>query len=243
MRPDPGKPYYTAYDKRYRAAYQQGADHWGHLAGEKEVASLVSSYLIRFKLAGKRVVEFGCGDGWMGELLTGLGCIYEGYDISPAAIEKATVNLAGSLNAKAVLKDVVLDELPSNAFDAGIEVQFIHMLITDKDRKKYLKNVYRCLKPGAPFYFVHDSYREDAYEGVIDSYEQWLKLTNDDVVTPEPRTAYKKGAEVTVQVPLIAARARTERDYRKLMEEAGLEVLELVISEDRMRANILVRKP
>jgi SAM-dependent methyltransferase len=242
MRPDAGKPYYTAYDERYQAAYQQGADHWGHLQLEKEVNSLISGYVNRFKLAGKRVVEFGCGDGWIGKLFAGLGCIYEGYDISPVAVEKAKVNLGDCLNAQALVKDVVLDELPSNVFDAGVEVQFIHILITDKDRKKYLQNVYRCLKPGSLFYLIHDIYRDDAYEGVIDSYEQWLKLTSYDVETPQLRTAYKKGAEIPVFVPLIAARARTERDYRKEMEEAGLEVLEFMVVEDRMAANILVRK-
>ncbi len=197
MRPDAGLPYYTAYDKRYRSAYRQGADHWGHLPGERWVERLASEYVERFALKGKTLVEFGCGDGWLGKVLAGLGCVYQGYDISPAAIEKAKANLAGCAGANATLKDIVLDELPPERFDAGIEVQFLHMLITDADRKKYLQNLHKCLKPGAPFYFISNGFGEDAYEGTVDSYDLWLKTRHFDVDTPNRAPPIKTGRKST----------------------------------------------
>ena len=52
-----------------------------------------------------------------------------------------------------------------------------HILITDQDRMQYLNNVYQCLAPGGPMLLYRQAYRADAYEGPVDSYEQWTELT------------------------------------------------------------------
>jgi len=244
MRPDKGKLYYTAYEKRYRSAYEQGADSWISPPEEKEIREKVANYIERFGLIGRRVVEFGCGEGVAGLLFAKSGYIYQGYDISPAAIKKATVLLSEYTHAEIRLYDVVLGEFPEEAFDAGIDIQCIHMLITDADRREYLRNVYKCLKSEAMMYFIHERYRDDIYDGEVTSYEQWLELTGEDVDTPQKMVAVKDGKEFPVMMPLIASRPRTERGYREELTEAGFEIIDFERSEKRglVWADILVKK-
>jgi len=245
MRPDKGKPYYTAYDKRYRSAYEQGADYWAYLPEIEKTRKIVKKFVERFGLVGKKVVEFGCGQGIAALEFVKSGCIYHGYDISPAAIEKAAALLSAYTCAEVSLHDVVLGDFPEEFFDAGIDIGCLHMLITDADRKKYLSNVLKCLKPQATMYFVQLRYRDDIYDGEVTSYEQWLELTDEDVDTPQKMVALKDGKEFPVMMPCIAARPRTERGYREELTEAGLEIMEFKKSEKwgLMWADILVRKP
>lgn len=244
MRPDEGKPYYTAYDKRYRSVYQQGADNYIFLPAAEEIREIVIKYIEQFELAGKKVVEFGCGEGWAGLEFARLGCIYYGYDIVPSALEKATGLLSEYANATTHLCDVVLEDFPDETFDAGIDIACLHMLITDVDRKKYLGNVYKCLKQQAPMYFIHEGCRDDIYDGEITSYEQWLELTGEDVDTPEKRReALKDGEQITVMIPRIAARPRPEKSYSEELTAAGFKIIRFETNDKWGNCNFLVRKP
>jgi len=243
MRPDKGKPCYTAYEKRYRSVYTQGADRYAFLPIAEEIQEIVRRYIEQFELAGKKVVEFGCGEGWAGLEFAKLGCIYQGYDIAPSALEKASILLSEYLNAKISLHDAVLGEFPKEAFDAGIDIACLHMLITDADRKKYLRNVYECLKSRAPMYFVFERCSDDIYDGEVTSYEQWLELVGEDVDTPQKREALKDGEEVTVMIPCIAARPRSERRYIEELIAAGFEIIRLEMANQWGNVNFLVRKP
>ena len=245
MRPDKGKPYYTAYDKRYRSTYEQGADYWAYLPEIANTRKIVRKFVERFGLVGKKVVEFGCGQGIAALEFAKSGCIYRGYDISPAAIEKAATLLSDYTQAEVCIHDVVLGDFQEEFFDAGIDIACLQMLVTDVDRKKYLSNVFKCLKQQAVMYFVQLRYRDDIYDGEVTSYEQWLELTSEDVDTPQQMMALKDGKEFPVMMPLIAARPRAERGYREELTEAGLEIMEFKKSEKwgLMWADILVRKP
>ena len=244
MRPGKEEPYYMAYDKRYRSAYEQGADCWASPSEIEEIQNKVGKYVKKFQLVGRKVVEFGCGEGMAGLEFARLGCIYQGYDIAPAAIEKATILLSEYSHAKACLHNVVLGDFPKEAFDAGIDIGCLHMLIADSDRKKYLRNIYRCLISGAPMYFVQLGYRDDIYDGEVTSYEQWLQSTGEDVDTPQKREALKDGKDLPVMLPCIAARPRTERGYREELTEAGFKIVEFTKSEkwDLVWVDILTRK-
>ena len=245
MRPDKGKPYYTAYDKRYRSAYEQGADRWAYPPEIEKIQNIVRKYIEQFELVGRKVVEFGCGEGIAGLEFAKSGCIYQGYDVSPAAVEKATALLSEYTHAEVCLHDVVLGDFPEETFDAGIDIGCLHMLITDADRNKYLRNAFKSLKPGSAMYFVQLRYRDDIYDGEVTSYEQWLELTGEDVGTPQKMVALKDGKGYPVMMPCIAARPRTERGYTEELTEAGFEILKFEKSEKRglLWADILVRKP
>ncbi len=242
MRPDKGRPYYTAYEKRYRSVYEQGADRYAFLPMEEEIQEILGHYIERFGLVGKRVVEFGCGEGWAGHVLARFGCVYQGYDIAPSALEKATALLSGYAHARVRRQDVVLGNFPLDAFDAGVDVACLHMLVTDADRKKYLGNVYGCLRPGAPMYFVHLRHGDDSYEGEVECYEQWLQISGEDVDTPREMPAMRDGRGFAVMIPRIAARPRSESGYREELTKAGFEVIKFETTEKWGNVNILVRK-
>jgi len=210
---------------------------------EEEVRGILGRFVERFGLVGKKVVEFGCGEGWAGLVFARLGCIYRGYDIAPSALQKATALLSGYAHAEACLQDVVLGGFPRDAFDAGVDVACLHMLVTDADRQKYLANVYGCLRPGAPMHFLHLRYRDDVYQGEVMDYEQWLRITGEDVDTPREMPAVKDGRDFAVMIPCIAARPRSESGYRRELTEAGFEVIEFERAEKWGNAHILARRP
>ena len=163
MRPDPAKPYYTAYDKRYRSVYAQGVEYWSAhpeelAAVEKDVRhSLKSSGM----LPGARLIEFGCGEGFVGEVLANMGYRYTGIDIAEAAVEKAQRRLAHWGDRATVIAADLLDlsAIPSAVFDAGLDVSCLHMLVVDADRTLYFHNALRVLKPGSPMLFCREAFR------------------------------------------------------------------------------------
>lgn len=241
MRPDKGKPYYTAYEKRYRSAYEQGADYWGYVPEKEAQASEVKEFVSRYDLLGKTIAEFGCGEGGVGVELARLGCKYQGFDIAPSAIDKARTDLNTYPDANVFVWDIVNTHFNIECFDAGVDMSCLHMLVVDNDRKNYLSNAFASLKHSAYMLFCGESFRENAYRGDVNSYDQWLEITGVDVDTPQLRTAIKGDGEIQVMMPLIVARPRNEQDYISEMESVGFKVIEFTYSETW--AKIIVYKP
>jgi ubiquinone/menaquinone biosynthesis C-methylase UbiE len=246
MRPEPGKPYYTAYDKRYRAVYAQGIEHW--TAHPEELAAVegdVRRFLSEANVQpGARVIEFGCGEGFVGALFAGMGCSYTGVDIAESAIEKARARLAqfGGRVRLHVADILNLAALSDISFDAGLDVSCLHMLVVDADRRRYLHEAYRLLKPGAPMLFCRESCRADATAEVVESYEQWLRLSQTDVDKPEPRDAWHDGHPTTVRLPRIASRARSLEQYCAEAERAGFAFEKCLSAVDKGFLSFRVHK-
>lgn len=127
MRPRPGKPYYTAYEERYRSVYGQGVTYWS--AYPEELAAVrgdVDSFLTDLGLTppalapgapAAHVAEFGCGEGFAGVLLAERGFRYTGLDIAESAVSKARARLARfGRSAEARLADLTdLRDIPRQA--------------------------------------------------------------------------------------------------------------------------------
>lgn len=219
-------PYYTAYEKRYRTVYEAGEYIWGHTSDDEELNQLLTGWVEKHALCGKRVVELGCGEGAGGVILSRLGCMYQGYDIAPSALEKANALLAGFPGARADRIDLVKDVLPENAFDAALDVMGFHMIVTDSDRKAYLHNMFRAVKPGSPVFFIHESYREDAYSGPVQTFADWERISESDYSVPQEREIGQTGK--TVLLPLVPARAKNKKDYMDELTAAGFVVDEFI---------------
>lgn len=101
------KPYYLAYEERYQTAFAAGIDYWGHDPGDTTLAEALDGWVRANRLSGRRVIEFACGEGAAGILLSRLGCRYLGVDIAPSAVEKTKQRLAGFQNAQVRLLDMV----------------------------------------------------------------------------------------------------------------------------------------
>jgi SAM-dependent methyltransferase len=199
--------------------YAAGVPAWGHCADDPGLRAVLGDWVAREKLAGKRVIEFACGEGASGVVLSALGAIYTGVDVAPAAVARARGALKGCPDARAYEMDMV-KRRADGEYDAALDVMGLHMLVTDADRAAYLKNARAVLRKGAPMLFFRVSFRENAYEGQVDSYEDWVRITGDDYETPEPRFA----GDVEVMLPLLPARAMNREGYARELEAAGFAV-------------------
>lgn len=213
------KRYYERYEDRYRAVYAAGAPAWGHCADDPGLRTILSDWAARERLAGKHVIEFACGEGASGAVLSALGGLYTGVDIAPAAVARARRNLKDCPGARILELDMVKGRA-EGTYDAALDVMGIHMLVTDADRADYLRNARAVLREGAPMLFFRVSYRENAYEGPVARYEDWVKITGDDYETPAPRFA----GDVEVMLPLLPARAMNRAGYERELGTAGFAV-------------------
>ena len=238
------EPYYLAYERRYRAVYAAGASRWGHDPEETELLQTLTAWVTEHELGGKRVLEFACGEGAAGVILSQLGCIYHGVDIAPSAVEKARQALAEYPTASVSVLDMVHESV-SGTFDAAIDIMGFHMLISDADRCLYLQNALSALKPGAPMLFYKESYDEAAYEEEVASYEDWLRITGNDYDTPQLRRVLD--SDIEVAIPLVPGRSRSKAGYLREFSEAGFIVdgfKEMELNEQNpYSATIWVHKP
>lgn len=214
--------YYERYEDRYRTVYAATSDFWGHTPDDPELREILSEWSVRYGLVGKSIVEYACGEGASGVILSELGCHYLGVDLAPSAIEKAASLLSPYSNARVQRLDMVLDALPAECFDAALDVMGLHMLLTDHDRARYLSNVFNALKPGAPMLFINESYNPEAYEGPVSSFDDWKRITGLDFDHPEERRV--RNTDVTVQLKLLPARPKTRTGYFAELEHAGFIV-------------------
>ncbi len=237
------KPYYFAYESRYQKVFAAGIETWGHSPDDKVLASTLKKWVLENNLVGKKVLDFACGEGACGVILSQLGCHYHGVDIAPSAVEKAQSKLKEFPNAKVSLLDMV-NEIIDEEHDAAVDCMGYHMLVTDSERNAYLKNAFNSLKSRSPMLFFRQSYNENAYDGVVDNYEQWKEICDQDYETPILRSD-KTGKEVWI--PLVPARSKNKEGYLKEMQNAGF-IVEKFINLHRNNkclhsANIFVRKP
>jgi len=238
-------PYYLAYERRYQAVYASGATLWGHTVDDEVLINTLADWVEKNNLFGKKVVEYACGEGSIGVILSELGCIYHGVDIAPSAVERSKQVLAKYPNATVSVLNMV-DERVEGLYDASVDSMGLHMLVTDADRKKYLNNVNAALKNNAPALFFRESYRQDLPGYTVDSIEQWVKISGDDYQKLESRQVINDGVTYNVDIPLVPARAKNKADYEKEMAEAGFVVenfVEMDISNAIVHsATLYVRK-
>ncbi len=105
---------------------------------------MISKYKLNKSI---KILELGCGDGKLSLSLAELDYHISGIDISPTAIEWA--------QEKAVNRDLKIDFMvgnilnmafDDNLFDLAIDSYCLHCIVGN-DRKKFLKEVKRILKP------------------------------------------------------------------------------------------------
>ena len=110
-------------------------------------------------LHGKRVLEYGCGEGWITRDLARMGGQVCAFDISPQAAQ----NTRGVLAAEGLLDRCRVEVMPAESlvyepqsFDVAVGFAIIHHL----DLVKALAELHRVLKPGgriALFDILHAS--------------------------------------------------------------------------------------
>ena len=242
------EPYYKAYEKRYQAVFSAGAKRWGHSPDDEVLYNTLKSWVEENNLQGKSIIEYACGEGACGVILSELGCIYHGVDISAAAIEKSKQLLETYPNATVEVLDMVKESVKGK-YDAALDCMGLHMLVTDNDRELYLENAYNSLKDRSPMLFFRESYRRNgAYRGAVNSIEEWAQITGEDYETPQLRQVRSSdnGDVTEVLVPLLPARAKDKNGYIEEFENISLDVEKFIEMDDSTviphSASIYVRK-
>ncbi|MBQ7378967.1 MAG: class I SAM-dependent methyltransferase [Clostridia bacterium] len=219
-----------AYEDRYQAVFSAGAERWGHSPDDEVLYNTLKSWVEENNLQGKSIIEYACGEGACGVILSELGCVYHGVDISPSAIAKSKELLKKYPNANVEVLDMVKESVTEH-FDAALDCMGFHMLITDSDRNRYLKNAYDALKENAPMLFFRESYRHnEAYQGVVNTVEEWEQITGQDYKTSQLRKVRNSvdGSIVEVLIPLLPARAKDKIGYIEEFRNVGFDVEKFV---------------
>lgn len=177
------------------------------------------------------MLEFACGEGAAGAILSRLGCIYTGADYAPSAVDRARETLAPYPCAKVLRLDLTLERVPG-IFDAGLDIMGFHMMVTDCDREAYMANMRDSLVPGAPALFLFENCRTDAYQGEVKTFDDWVRITGSDYITPQPRSVINNGVEYNVEIPLVPARAKNREGYISEFERAGFAVEHFIECSD-----------
>ncbi len=224
------KPYYLAYEERYQKVQAAGVDIWGHKPNDETLYQTLENWVSDNNLAGKKVAEFACGEGASGVILSRLGCIYHGFDIAPSAIAKARELLEDYPNATVTQLDLVNGTV-EGVFDAAVDCMGFHMIVVDSDRRKYLSNAHNCLKPNAALLFFRQSYKADAIEAAVETFEDWIKISNDDYTTPRKFSFDNEGQETEIMLTYVPGRANNKAGYCLELQAAGFYVDEFVEME------------
>lgn len=245
MRPDTDKPYYSAYEKRYRCVYDQGIKFWSNFPSEiSDMKRITGDFLSFIKPSGKeKVIEFGCGEGFMAGFFVEKGFSYTGIDIAESAVNKARSRW-WHLRDKAsfITGDITdLTSLIDARYDIGIDISCLHMLVLDKDRQNYLKNMWNIISDGGYMLFCRQIYSKNAISAKIESYEEWLRYSGQGVDHYEMREAMDNGRAVTISLPMIAARSRSVQQYRKELENQNFRFVK-ILSRRRARLSFIVQK-
>jgi SAM-dependent methyltransferase len=148
---------YLAEDQQYRREQALGERFAQHVEGgalEPDLLHLLSWDCM--PAAGARLLEVGCGDGFVTAELAERGFEVTGIDCSPAAIDGAARNLAArGLKAHLLVADACLPvELPGSPFSAVLDSHCLHCVTEPAHRLELLAAVRRHLGPGGRLFLA-----------------------------------------------------------------------------------------
>lgn len=151
------RPYYARYDERYKQVRELGMKafkrHKGCIKTDIRLLDAFLSWGKRVKKA-KRVIEFGCGDGYLAVHLAKKGYSVVAFDYSEAAIQGCK-ELARKAKVKVdfrVGNALGIKWAKDKSFDLGVSNNVFQMFATSRDRGRHTIEMNRVLKPGAPLY-------------------------------------------------------------------------------------------
>lgn len=139
-----------------RNYYDEGVTkEWERLAKPYRHLELVSTLQLidEFFPPGGHVADIGSGPGRYAIALLQRGYEVSLFDLSARALDFAKENLK-KLNLRANRVEAAdarnLAILPSQTFDAALELGPMYHIVEEEDRRKALSELHRILKPGAP---------------------------------------------------------------------------------------------
>ena len=135
------RPYYEAYDERYRTIHAKGVS-WASDAPTPIVAEILKRCPPGPAAA---LLELGCGEGRDARPLLAAGLDLTATDLSPEAV--AWCRAADPAHAACYrVLDCVRGAAPGQ-WDFVYAVAVLHMLVEDADRQSFFRFVRACLRP------------------------------------------------------------------------------------------------
>ncbi len=151
---------YEAHEVAYQRMKAKGLRSWEELNGQNEhrdgldasLEQLMTYALSQPWAPGKgKAIEIGCGTGPVVRWLAKRGFNSVGIDISKTAIAMAKEQSKG-LGVRFKQADICnVPPLKPEAFDLAVDAHCLHCIPQPKDRKAFLRNTHRLLKPGGLF--------------------------------------------------------------------------------------------
>ena len=228
--------YYKAYDEIHKKVKESGAGICGTSENDPFVASTLEKWVNENALAGKSVLQCACGEGSEGIILSRLGCLYWGTDVSVAAVNIARHRLEKYSGARIFFMDMVKNGI-AGKYDGIVDCRGLQMLVTDDDRRKYLENIYSATKDGASAIFIRELCDDNAFPGEVGSMDEWKSISGLDYETPEEQTIGGK----PLMLPRIPERSKSREGYIKELEAVGFKVESFEKDEDGL-ATFVARK-
>ena len=102
---------------------------------------------------GKRILEYGCGTGWVTAELSSMGGYIDAFDISDQAINRTKKNLSRKkLDKNCTIQKMSAERLkyPDESFDIIFGFAILHHLNLDMA----MPELYRVMKPSSVAYFA-----------------------------------------------------------------------------------------
>jgi SAM-dependent methyltransferase len=127
---------------------------WEKLRNAEPLDVYLASMVRLGDIHGLRILDAGCGDGWMSVILAKLGAMVAALDLSPDAIEMAKARVAindVTDNVRLHAGSFYSMPFPDHSFDIVIGQAVLHHL---KDKRAAAMEVRRVMKPGGRAIFV-----------------------------------------------------------------------------------------
>jgi ubiquinone/menaquinone biosynthesis C-methylase UbiE len=140
--------------------------------------------------AGKSVLEYGCGEGWISRDLALAGAQLSAFDISAEAVARTREVLArAGMAERCMVEQMGAEKLRygNDTFDSAIGFAILHHL----DLEMALTELHRVLKPGGVAYFAEPLGTNPA----INLYRR---------LTPKYRTPDEAPLDLDAMAPLLA---------------------------------------
>ena len=205
------RPYYEAYEERYRTIHAMGL-RW---AGERPTP-IVAETVGRYGLGtGARMLELGCGEGRDAAALLAKGYDLTATDASPEAISFCKQLLPAHAARFAVL-DFLRDAHPAR-YDFIYAVAVLHMLVLDADRRGF-------------YAFFRDRLTPDGLGLICTMGDGETEMESDVSEAFELRSREHQAAG-RVMVAATSCRMVSTDSFARELRENGLSIIEQGITE------------
>ena len=177
-----GRPYYSSYDQHYQALYRQGVKYWSAGPGMEGIVSSHMEMIEQYAghLKGRPLLEMGCGEGYMGLVLSDAGYDYSGVDYSEDAVLKAkerAKELGKEVDFRAMDVFELSDDIKNKTYDVILDWACLCNFVMDDDRRTYYAIVQGLQAEQGVFILIHQPLEDDPlFDKEMNSIADWERI-------------------------------------------------------------------